>query len=389
MSGFLGRCALVGVLSAVLALPAQAVAKPARTGQAASRQVHLNQIQVIGTHNSYKREATPQEVAAHDAIVGQVGNYDTFSAYSHLSLASQLARQSVRSFELDLWAEPQGGLYANPLVRQRAALGPHTDPAWAQPGIKVMHVADADYTSSCVLFTACLRQIKAWSDANPDHVPLFIMLELKQSSQSWVQRGGVVAPPWDGARLEDIDKEIRAVFRKRDLITPDDVRRPGKTLEESILEDGWPLLDDVRGRVLFHFNNIGGSSPYTEDHPNLERRVVFPNAGPGNPNAAYHGRDEVLQLFPVIQDLVGRGFLIRTRSDISLTTVRAGDTEPAEAALASGAQIISTDFPTVGQSARYGTDFVVQLPGGLPARCNPVNAPPRCRDDRLEPRTAR
>jgi Phosphoinositide phospholipase C, Ca2+-dependent len=151
------------------------------------------------------------------------------------------------------------------------------------------------------------------------------------------------------------------------------------TLEESVLEEGWPLLEEARGRVLFHFNNVGGTSPYTEGHPNLEKRIVFPNAAPGHPNSGYHGRDEVLELFPAIQDLVRRGYLIRTRSDISLTTVRSGDTKPAEAALASGAQMISTDFPTVGQSARYGTDFVVQLPGGLPARCNPVSAPPRCR----------
>jgi hypothetical protein len=39
-------------------------------------------------------------------------------------------------------------------------------------------------------------------------VPLFIMLELKQSSRSWVERGGVVAPPWDAPQMDSIDKEI-------------------------------------------------------------------------------------------------------------------------------------------------------------------------------------
>ena len=55
-----------------------------------------------------------------------------------------------------------------------------------------------------------------------------------------------------------------------------------------------------------------------------------------------------------------------------------------EAALASGAQLISTDFPEVGMSARYDSDFVARLPVGGTARCNPVNAPRRCDDDRLE-----
>ena len=132
--------------------------------------------------------------------------------------------------------------------------------------------------------------------------------------------------------------------------------------------------------------DAGGDASSTVALPiaDTPRAQTFPNAAPGHPNSAYHGRDEVLELFPVIQDLVRRGYLIRTRSDISLSTVRSGDTRPAEAALASGAQMISTDFPTVGQSARYGTDFVVQLPGGLPARCNPVNAGWGCRNQVLE-----
>jgi hypothetical protein len=35
-------------------------------------------------------------------------------------------------------------------------------------------------------------------------------------------------------------------------------------------------------------------------------------------------------------------------------------------------------------SARYGSDFVARLPEGRIARCNPVNAPRGCDDDRLE-----
>jgi hypothetical protein len=65
-------------------------------------------------------------------------------------------------------------------------------------------------------------------------------------------------------------------------------------------------------------------------------------------------------------------------------TVRSGDTKLLEASLGSGAQMISTDFPAPGMSARYGTDFVAELPGGAPVRCNPVTAPPSCRDDHLE-----
>jgi hypothetical protein len=45
---------------------------------------------------------------------------------------------------------------------------------------------------------------------------------------------------------------------------------------------------------------------------------------------------------------------------------------------------LASDFPQIGLSARYDSDFVAELPHGGPARCNPVNAPRGCRDERLE-----
>jgi hypothetical protein len=53
-------------------------------------------------------------------------------------------------------------------------------------------------------------------------------------------------------------------------------------------------------------------------------------------------------------------------------------------ALGSGAQIVSTDFPVYGMSARYGWDYAVHFEGGKVARCNPVVAPKGCEDDDLE-----
>ena len=32
----------------------------------------------------------------------------------------------------------------------------------------------------------------------------------------------------------------------------------------------------------------------------------------------------------------------------------------------------------------FGTGYVVRIPGGMPARCDPVNAPPACREAGLE-----
>jgi hypothetical protein len=42
-----------------------------------------------------------------------------------------------------------------------------------------MHIVDFDVRSSCNLFTDCLAELRRWSDAHPDHEPIFILLEAK------------------------------------------------------------------------------------------------------------------------------------------------------------------------------------------------------------------
>src|SRR5918999_4218808 len=367
-------------LLAVLA--ALAVAAPA-----AADGPDMNEVQAIGTHNSYHRELTEPEQATYDQIISTPGDYDQFLAYSHARIAPQFERQDVRGLELDLFGDPQGGLYAHPMVRQRMGRGPLEDPAWREPGVKVLHIADLDYATTCGQPTTCLQHARTWSDANPGHVPIPILLELKSSDRRAVEQGGVVAPAWDGPALDALDEEIRSVFSERDMITPDDLRRPGRTLEQSVLRYGWPELERARGKVLFLLDNDPGAirNAYIAGRPSLQGRVLFTNSRPGQPDAAFIKRNEPRGVNTAqIQDLVRAGYLVRTRSDLPLSTVTSGDTAMLEAALASGAHVISTDFPEVGMSARYNSDFVARMPDGGTVRCNPVSARRSCDDDRLE-----
>ncbi len=88
-----------------------------------------------------------------------------------------------------------------------------------------------------------------------------------------------------------------------------------------------------------------------------------------------------------IQKQVASGYWVRTRSDVPLETVidKKCSTEQRDAALRSGAQIVSTDFPAYGMSARWGCDYALRMPGGRTARCNPVVGPKTCDDASLEP----
>ena len=81
----------------------------------------------------------------------------------------------------------QGGRYAHPSgPKNVAAAGLPADPDFDpsglmnKPGFKVMHVQDVDYRSTCQPFIGCLEQIKEWSHAHPNHVPIFVLVETKQ-----------------------------------------------------------------------------------------------------------------------------------------------------------------------------------------------------------------
>ena len=77
--GFFRSLALVALMAVLLAVPATAAARP----HAGKGPVRMNELQVIGTHNSYKRELSRAEEAEYDEIVKRPGDYQEFLAYSH------------------------------------------------------------------------------------------------------------------------------------------------------------------------------------------------------------------------------------------------------------------------------------------------------------------
>jgi Phosphoinositide phospholipase C, Ca2+-dependent len=348
---------------------------------AAGAAVRINQIQSVGTHNSFHVEPN----AAEKALRAGSGFVDeTTLEYSFAPLAWQLDRQDVRQVELDLWADPQGGAYAAPRLRALAGGGPYA-PAMARPGIKVLHVQDYDYRTTCLTLVACLRDIKRWSDDHPGHVPIAILLELEDAALP-PQIPATVPLPWTSERMDAIDAEIRTVFRRSRIVAPDDVRGSRGTLEAAVLDGAWPALADSRGKVLFLMDNGEPyRSLYLAGHPALRGRLLFTNSVPGQPDAAFiKENDPTGANRDRIRDEVRRGYVVRTRADADTREARSGDTRRRDQALGGGAQWISTDYPAPGIAARFGSGYYVRLPNERPARCNPVNAPRGCRGKRLD-----
>lgn len=367
-------CALPGLLA--VSLLGCAATPPSVT-------LPINHIQVIGTHNSYHVGIAPEE-----AVLWKKNNPRLYALldYHHPSLTRQL-ESGVRQLELDVYADPQGGLYAHPYgpnLVEAAHLPPDPpfDPAglMTRPGFKVMHVNDVDYRSVCQPFVACLREIRDWSHAHPDHVPVYILVETKQTAVK-LPFPSVTPLRFTSGVFDSLDAEIRSVFPSNEMLTPDALRGTATTLPQALGTAGWPSLAAMRGRVVFLMDQRVQESAYVDGHPALRGRAMFTNATPGAPDAAF---TEVNVPGPAIGDLVKRGYLVRTRSDDGLAEARANDTRRRDAALASGAQIVSTDYPAAEPAS---SGYSVSLSGPA-ARCDPTFAGPCPAGDLEAPGTA-
>jgi hypothetical protein len=187
------------------------------------------------------------------------------------------------------------------------------------------------------------------------------------------------APPAQGA--EDyfalMEGAILSVWPRDRVVTPDSVKGDAATLRDAVTTRGWPLLGDVRGKILFFINNTDSfRTPYTHGGKDLDGRLMFVESSPDDPFAAVLIINDASSGQAEIEAGVAAGFFVRTFGD------GAGDVDPAvvEAALASGAHVISSDHPVPAESGGYS----LTIPGGAPSRCNPVSAPPECTSEAIE-----
>lgn len=387
-------------------ISALALASTSTTALAANDDLKLNQIQVVGTHNSYSQPADPRVFEVMTPLIQPVlggmmklmppamaarfadehpnplaADLQSGLQYIHPPIEGQL-RAGLRSLEFDLNVDHEGGRFSDPLayrlLKQKGAkdLAPLYTDALKEPGLKTLHMADVDFRSSCPTFRLCLQQLRSWSDANPGHSPVFILLEPKFQSVAAAAGvpGATKLDPFDAKAFAELDASIQEILGRERVVTPDDVRGKHETLEKAALAGAWPTVHQARGKFVFLMivpgMNLAAFAPYLEGRPNLEGRMAFVQGEPGMAHAAFTMIDNALTRGDEIKALVKSGRLVRTRSDIDTFEARQNDVKRRDAAMASGAQVVSTDYPWAPNI--FGNSFAVTpFPGGF--RCNPVN----------------
>lgn len=291
--------------------------------------LRVDELQTKSTHNSYHVEPPNNDLQAWN--------------YTHLPLDRQLDEQGVRHVELDLYLED--GVY------------------------RVFHLKLIDDHTTCALLTDCLAALKSWSDAHRGHHVLVVQFELKNLGNAEPE-----------VAFEALHREIRSVWPEPRIVTPAVVKGTASSVREG-LSGGWPTLGETRGKVLFTLDDHGDlQRAYTHDRKDLEGRLLFPDSEPGDPFGAILIANDPMGDAARIAAGLAAHMLVRTRTDGDGVEAVANDTTKRDAALASGAHFVSTDYP----AKRPDFDYWVEIPGGTPSRCNPVTARKTCAVGDLE-----
>lgn len=277
----------------------------------ASGNIPYNRLRTIGTHNSYKLRTTSAMHFVSQTLFPVFGASPDAFEYDHDTLTEQL-NLGIRSLELDLSFSKRDG----------------------EERFTVQHSPLFDGNSSAIDFALALEEIAEWSRYNENHIPVTILIEVKEDLLLKV----------GSRKLQESD--LAALYRVVSdtlgdrLLTPSEFSN-GATARSVREENGYPALRDTLGKVLVvlhpgKFTKALASVPLAEQKlfvtANLEERENYAETAlfvlgnrPG---------DEADQASK-------EGFIVRTRLDDALFV----DEARAARAIEGRAQILSTDFP--------------------------------------------
>lgn len=210
--------------------------------------VRINEIAVIGTHNSYQLLATPQkrmlEKVRRFLSSGKKGGNADFEMDTY----TEQLELGVRNLEIDIETVDRKGD-----VRFIVTHNPVTDNA-----------------SSAYDFAKGLEEIALWSDNNPEHLPVYLLIEPKGKVPEINNLKNFTVE-----YAEKLDGIIREVLGDR-LLTPERAMGDYKSLEEMRSADGWPTLKEAAGKIIVLLHPCDVTEEYISIDTSISSQAMFP-----------------------------------------------------------------------------------------------------------------
>ena len=166
---------------------------------------------------------------------------------------------------------------------------------------------------------------------------------------------------------EALDDALRETLGDK-LFTPADMQRDYASFGEMRAADGWCEVKDMLGKVVVLLHDCSATEKYIAIDPTVKTQAMFPVLREGDVDrdcASVILCNKPEKLLKIKEDIINnRKIMVRTRAD----QFNRISEDNRKNAFASGANIISTDYP-VRTDTGYG-DYVVTFGGKTTVRPN-------------------
>ena len=210
--------------------------------------VKLNEIAVMGTHNSYQLLGTlPKRGLMKTLQIISFGAVENKAVFEMDTFTEQL-EQGIRNLEIDIETVDDEG----------------------DVSFIVTHKAIIDNVSSAYNLAKGLEEIAMWSDNNPGHLPVYLLIEPKDDVPS--------INNMKNFSLEyalELDKVLRQVLGDR-LFTPQQVMGDYESFEEMRKADGWPTLKESAGKIIVLLHTCDVTQKYIDTDTSIKTQAMFP-----------------------------------------------------------------------------------------------------------------
>lgn len=311
--------------------------------EALNNGVKFNEVSFIATHNSYERQGCDAYKKVYSKLSALTFGIVSESRpeFESENLTDQF-EAGIRSVELDVETKDENG----------------------NVSFVVSHKPGVEIRSTCYDFQKALTEIKMWSDHNPNHLPITIIIEPKKD-----------VPFYSGLKnftvgyAQKLDEVIRETLGDT-LLTPADMMGDYASFKEMRKNDGWLTLKDTLGKVMVLLHDTTITEKYIALDKSIKTQAMFPmlRADDADRDCASFllinkANDALKNSQKIIYD---KKLIVRTRTDNFYTKEKDCDKDTA---IESGANIISTDHPVFNSPERE-YDYAVTFDGGYTVKLN-------------------
>lgn len=212
-----------------------------------------NEVAFIGTHNSYQMLQTKQK-RVYSKVVELVTlglSRDNKLNFEMDTLTTQLEK-GVRNLEIDIEAEVDGD----------------------DIGFIVTHHHPLDNVSSCYNFEKALEEIALWSDNNPGHLPVSILIEPKNIKK---EKNNI--KEFSLTYADELDAVVHRALGDK-LFTPADMLGDYESFKEMRADDGWATLEEMRGKIILLLHPCDTTEDYINIDTSIKTQAIFPMLRP-------------------------------------------------------------------------------------------------------------